>query len=142
MVGLNKLGTAITVIISLTLAALFLEILYLLWRRHSLRRRTHSDPETDKQLLHFLCWKRKSRVEPQRTSPPTSSSSPPKLLIWVSHTAWNPNKSPHPLHRHQIWFISQGPLEDHWISLNSAATMSCAMSLLVCLALKVSWRIL
>ncbi|KAK4272681.1 hypothetical protein QN277_021200 [Acacia crassicarpa] len=83
MVGLHKLGIVITAIISLTLAALCLEILYLLWRRHGLRRRTHSDPGTHKQLLHFLCWKRKSRVEPQRNSPPTSSSSPPELAEQV-----------------------------------------------------------
>ncbi|KAI9122367.1 hypothetical protein K1719_007056 [Acacia pycnantha] len=83
MVGLHKLGAIITAIISLTIAALFLEILYLLWRRHSLRRHTHSDPGTHKQLLHYLCWKRKSRVQPQRTSPPTSSSSPPELAEQV-----------------------------------------------------------
>lgn len=83
MIGLNKLGTAITVIIALTLAALLLEILYLFWRHHRLRRRPHSDPVTHKQVLHFLCWKRKSRVEPQRTSPPTSASSPPELAEQV-----------------------------------------------------------
>ncbi|XP_028784950.1 uncharacterized protein LOC114740870 [Neltuma alba] len=83
MIGLNKLGTAITVIIALALAALFLEILYVLWRRHRLRRCTHSDPGTHKLLLHLLCWKRKSRVEPQRTSPTTSSSSPPELAEQV-----------------------------------------------------------
>lgn len=83
MIGLNKLGTAITVIIALTLTALFLEILYVVWRHHRFRFRrcNDSDSGSEKHILHFLCCKHKSRVqvEPQETSLPTSSSSPPEL---------------------------------------------------------------
>ena len=39
-------------------------------------------------------------------------------------------------------FISQGPLGGHWIYLSSAAMMNCAVSSLVCLALKANWRTL
>ncbi|KAK7345247.1 hypothetical protein VNO77_15841 [Canavalia gladiata] len=55
--GLNKLGTAITVLTAVTLAALAIEVVYMLWRRHQ-RLRPHV------------------RVEPQETSLPCSSSSP------------------------------------------------------------------
>ncbi|MED6134373.1 hypothetical protein PIB30_036523 [Stylosanthes scabra] len=61
MMGLNKLGTAVTVVIAVTLTALVVEILYFLWRR---RRSYHP----------------RSRVEPQEhslpiSSPPSSSSN-------------------------------------------------------------------
>lgn len=56
--GLNKFGTAITVITAVTLAALAVEIFYVLWqRRQRLRPRV--------------------RVEPHQTSLPCSSSSSP-----------------------------------------------------------------
>ncbi|KAF7804238.1 putative transmembrane protein [Senna tora] len=80
MIGLNKLGTAITVIIALTLTALFLEILYVLWRRRN------DDLGTQKLLHYFVCCKHKSlvRVEPQEPSLPcTSSSSTPELAEQV-----------------------------------------------------------
>ncbi|MED6106586.1 hypothetical protein PIB30_005870 [Stylosanthes scabra] len=54
MMGLNKLGTAITVVMAVTLTALAVEILYFLWRRR------HS-------------YHPRSRVEPQEHSLPTSS---------------------------------------------------------------------
>lgn len=61
MMGLNKVGTGITVIVALTLTALSLEIMYLLWRR---RRR-------------FMCCKGKSSVgvEPQEASVAVSTST-------------------------------------------------------------------
>ncbi|XP_016186335.1 uncharacterized protein LOC107628045 [Arachis ipaensis] len=52
--GLNNLGTAVTVVIAVTLTALMVEILYFLWRR----RRS---------------YRPRSRVEPQEHSLPTSS---------------------------------------------------------------------
>ncbi|XP_057741325.1 uncharacterized protein LOC130959916 [Arachis stenosperma] len=54
MMGLNNLGTAVTVVIAVTLTALMVEILYFLWRR----RRS---------------YRPRSRVEPQEHSLPTSS---------------------------------------------------------------------
>ncbi|XP_027367649.1 uncharacterized protein LOC113873638 [Abrus precatorius] len=57
MMGLNKLGTAITVITAVTLAALAVEIVYVLWQR---RQR----------------FRPRVRVEPQEASLPCSSSSP------------------------------------------------------------------
>lgn len=56
--GLNKLGTTITAIIAVTLAALAVEIIYVLWRR---RQR----------------YRPRVRIEPQEPSLPSSLSSSP-----------------------------------------------------------------
>ncbi|KAI4348898.1 hypothetical protein L6164_009564 [Bauhinia variegata] len=88
MIGLNKLGTALTVIIAVTLTALVLEIIYVLWRRQRFCEVNESDLTREascfpsEELLYFLCWKKnKSRVEPREASLPNSASScsPPEL---------------------------------------------------------------
>ncbi|KAK7268081.1 hypothetical protein RIF29_20767 [Crotalaria pallida] len=57
MIGLNKLGVTLTVILAVTLTALAVEIIYLLWRR---RQR----------------YRPRGRIEPQEASLSCSSSSP------------------------------------------------------------------
>ncbi|OIW21794.1 hypothetical protein TanjilG_10910 [Lupinus angustifolius] len=56
MMGLNKLGATITVIIAVSLTALTVEIIYVLWRRNQKYRSG-------------------GRIEPQEASPPCSSAS-------------------------------------------------------------------
>lgn len=90
---MNKPGTALTVIIAVALAALFVEIIYLRRRRRRRRRNldrcSDSDLSTDaisassKEFLYFWCWKKKSRVEPQEASIPSSSCSPQELAEQV-----------------------------------------------------------
>ncbi|KAE9465638.1 hypothetical protein C3L33_02454, partial [Rhododendron williamsianum] len=75
--GLSTVGQVLSAIFVLSLVALVAELLYVLWRRRFLRRRSTpvdaTNPEalrnsfpTSKELLYFLCWKqhRPSRVEP------------------------------------------------------------------------------
>ncbi|KAG8374033.1 hypothetical protein BUALT_Bualt11G0088900 [Buddleja alternifolia] len=75
--GLSKLGTALAIIFAISLAALFAELFYILWRRRVFRRHsggsgdeisTNSSSESifasvaaSKELLYFLCVRSHSR---------------------------------------------------------------------------------
>ncbi|KAJ7971653.1 Transmembrane protein [Quillaja saponaria] len=84
MIGLSKLGIAIVIIIGFTFIALIAELVYLLYRRRSERRRSNEDinfrrhDSFHKDLLYYLCWKNQSRIEPHE-APRHLSPSPPEL---------------------------------------------------------------
>ncbi|WOL12738.1 hypothetical protein Cni_G21505 [Canna indica] len=102
MSGLTKLGFALVLVFSLSLLGLAAELLYLLHcrRRRRLRSRSASDPElaapsdgpTHRELLlHVLCFKPRSRVEPatcaaasaaRPKSTATAAAEPPEEEEW------------------------------------------------------------
>ncbi|XP_062004678.1 uncharacterized protein LOC133721919 [Rosa rugosa] len=86
--GLSKLGTALALVIAVfLLVGLVGQIFYILWRRRKLHNRslpddTESVLPVDSASSHssglfsfFLCWKTKSRIEPQeaRHNVPTTN---------------------------------------------------------------------
>ncbi|KAJ6968360.1 hypothetical protein D5086_029209 [Populus alba] len=95
MKALNNLGTVLTVVFSACLAALVVEILYVLWRRRRFLRRSvtssgsdgefrsNSDSlytEPSKELLYFFCWKNQTpRIEPDSTTPQAASAVAPPV---------------------------------------------------------------
>ncbi|KAJ6330555.1 hypothetical protein OIU76_009196 [Salix suchowensis] len=86
----NNLGTVLTVVFSVCLAALVFEILYVLWSRRRFHRRgvTRSGddlefnssseslyPTPSKELLYF-CWRSQTtRVKPDSTTQPAASTA-------------------------------------------------------------------
>ncbi|KAH7554158.1 hypothetical protein ACOSP7_028818 [Xanthoceras sorbifolium] len=94
MNGLTKLGTVLTVVFSVSILALIVELIYVLWRKRVFRRRTDpelgSDPfymtPSKEQLLYFFCWKNPSRVEPAGIStlpePPGAEAVDDELAKW------------------------------------------------------------
>jgi hypothetical protein len=91
MNALNNLGTVLTVLFSVCLAALVFEILYVLWRWRRFHRRSVTSSGADgefsssseslyttpsKELLYFFCWKSQmTRIEPDSTTPPAASTA-------------------------------------------------------------------
>ncbi|KAG6772412.1 hypothetical protein POTOM_023819 [Populus tomentosa] len=91
MKALNNLGTVLTVLFSVCLAALVFEILYVLWRWRRFHRRSVTSSGADgefsssseslyttpsKELLYFFCWKSQTtRIEPDSTAPPAASTA-------------------------------------------------------------------
>ena len=96
MIGLNKFGTALTVVVVVALAALFAEIVYLLWGR---RQTFQSRIETDIFLCFRCCWNKKSRVESQEacipgwpcSTPETEEQEPKPVMKWqyLYGTSWD-----------------------------------------------------
>lgn len=86
--GLSKLGTALIAVFVVCALALIAEIVYVLWRRRRFQRRSvagggESTPAGDplyalssKELLYFLCWKNRSRIEPQEAHSHSSADHP------------------------------------------------------------------
>lgn len=74
MNGLTTLGTVLTVVFSVSILVLVVELVYILWWKRVYKRR--SDPEQTEtdllpskdQLLYFFCLKNASRVEPSTTT--------------------------------------------------------------------------
>ncbi|KAG6736553.1 hypothetical protein POTOM_060582 [Populus tomentosa] len=95
MKALNNLGTVLTVVFSACLAALVVEILYVLWRRRRFLRRSVTSSGADgefrsnsdllytkpsKELLYFFCWKNQTtRIEPDSTTPQAASAVAPPV---------------------------------------------------------------
>ncbi|KAJ6756123.1 hypothetical protein OIU79_028522 [Salix purpurea] len=89
---LNNLGTVLTVVFSVCLAALVFEILYVLWFRRRFRGRnadrefgSSSDslyPTPSKELLYFFSWNNQTtRIEPDSKTPPEASAVAPSAPV-------------------------------------------------------------
>ncbi|CAL9098873.1 unnamed protein product, partial [Musa textilis] len=83
MSGFTELGFALIIILSLSLLGLSAELIYLLHRRRRrwLLQQSTADPElgggpsSGDLLLHVLCFKPRSRVEPACAAPPFAHAS-------------------------------------------------------------------
>ncbi|KAL4295594.1 hypothetical protein GQ457_12G012390 [Hibiscus cannabinus] len=87
----TKIGIALIVIFAACLFALFIELVYVLWRKRSFRQRSvisggarsidsefSGSPAPSKELLYFFCWKNQpARVEPSSgiVSPTTTEAA-------------------------------------------------------------------
>lgn len=66
MDGPAQLVYVISTVFGVAVLALFVQLIYVLWRRRIFRRRSDSiDPNSSKeQMLYFFCWKTPARIEP------------------------------------------------------------------------------
>ncbi|KAF3442730.1 hypothetical protein FNV43_RR16647 [Rhamnella rubrinervis] len=85
--GLSKLGTALIAVFAVCVLALLAELFYVLWRRRRFQRRRIANGESvlagdplytlsSKELLYLLCWKNRSRIEPQEAHSHSSADHP------------------------------------------------------------------